>query len=344
MEHFKENGRLGNARSKQSSAQGDDSEPEEDKAQKMEQQAFDEIFGTRTTSMNVEAASKVILDTLAVSPDGSKEGCARFTGQLTKYVHKKGSRKIAAAVSLDPMMDYELFSGQMKNLRHWSEDKCFETWTDLSSNKAIDSDMCGPRESPLCLRVPAYLVGGRGIEDKTENFEERALDVARKTGNLTQENHEALVKECGVGFGSVTMSMTAARQSTNRVDIASITADAITQPRPRQILLDVAASVPCVTPGASSASPDGSPQKIYRDGMMSPPPDAKKPRVDLGLMRTAETRTANTKNSAEYKKTWKALVAACLTLGKEGAQPSTAGYKLLEERLKIGLAFSLKRW
>jgi len=69
------------------------------------------------------------------------------------------------------MWDIGLFKSQMKMLRGWSDDDSLEQWNALRNDPLVETDLLGPALAPLCLRIPAYLVGKRSTKSEIANFE-----------------------------------------------------------------------------------------------------------------------------------------------------------------------------
>ena len=119
-----------------------------------------EIFGERGKGPpNEELSHQVLRDYVTEFPEIPDQATSnvskpRGVADLSRYVHRRGSRTSQDAVQRWPKLDYELFKNKMKMVRAWPEQRCKDEWLKLEANADIARDQGGYGQFKLRLSIP----------------------------------------------------------------------------------------------------------------------------------------------------------------------------------------------
>ena len=128
-----------------------------------EQVAFNNIFGSKGDPGNLEVASTVLEEFVAMFPEAASSGKAtarRGDVKLTKYVDSQGSRKSTAAVNRAPLWDNGLFVGKMATLRpKWTPERVQREWDLIGASALPVPSLALPPLAPARVKVEPSRVG-----------------------------------------------------------------------------------------------------------------------------------------------------------------------------------------
>ena len=253
---------------------------------------------------------------------------------------RKGTRKFNRTMDKDPMWDKEFFQCQMKTMRGWEHEESEPEWMALKDNPLVHHDMSGPRKAPLCLAIPAWLVGGRARERGTENFESRKALTKSHKMEMDQDETDQLVSDCRRGFSR----LSDANSADTGMDVAksSVAFNDLSAPRPKDILIAVAKSAPATASDASqdemNAPVAGSPQ--------ASPPHERHSLVDISKLQRDALRHQGKVHKEDSARFWKEINLVAVILEKACAHEhfgscgtAKSDVELVKIRFAVALAF-----
>ena len=171
------------------------------------------IFGEgRDPPPDPDLAEQVIVDVCAGIPDDEDDEddasrpakvrkCAPVN--LSKYVHRQGSRMSSDAVTSTYKWDFEIFQNKLKAIRGWSSAQCQAEFAKLKANPMTKADESGRHHALFgCTRVkvPPELIGEEKEELRRGQFEERTFETATKAKTMSDEEKSLWKEATNKGF------------------------------------------------------------------------------------------------------------------------------------------------
>ena len=194
----------------------------------------------------------------------------------------------------------------------WDQGRCKNAWASLELDPRSHADNSGPSYSTLRLYIPSWMVGTDKRVRRDSNYEDRALhNTLLSDTELTAKQQHDLVADCQKGFheqgevDSAGMKKECARGNSLAAPAGANPLDILKA----RSTVTAAGSVPSANPFEAdpSLTPQCSPGSSPGGDRDKENQTPKKPRLDIGVLRTEAATDAETSLSKEVQKMSKSL-------------------------------------
>ena len=314
-----------------------------------EQQAFYVIFGRHRTDEGEPARAEAALDEyrrLFGDDIAKSSGVKKGVIKLTSFASSEGARQSTGTKTKLQYWDKDLFETRVKSMRSlWTTERIGREWDAMEKDTLHPRRYNGPRDSPLQLRIPAWILGEDYDYTAKEDFQERRMDTNSKGVEMNEFEIEDGVADAKKGFTKIQEFNQERFES--RVAMSSVTADSRSAGSKRS-MVSFLPEVDCetnrdVSPSRSVAGSvagtilsSGSGQRVT--------PSAKRNRptkVDLVILRADEVSAKRANVTKVMAKFHAQIVGAAkeLHLAEARSPEKTIADETLTVRLETALMF-----